>query len=868
MEIRIEKDGNYIIAKNVAGDILFQAPSINTIYYEEGTKIELRSDFGETNKYLIEESTEFKDAVGGALTGGVLTWIRANTGFNTASGGSEANIPTVYPTDFGAVENDASTTANLQTFFDYVRDNDVRGDFKGTWYVNTLITIQGVDKIYHCGAINAEIGSNLDNIVRIETGASMFFGEFECRGSQGGTETVYTSRDTKNCVQMATVSGRNYFERFNVGSCTGWAITTEGNTSVILNWIGNIKAWNCGSGNSATREHTFDIEGYTTDGVAGTITQTSTINFVNDIDSAIDDYSYFEINGRIHSVVAGSINLVAKTVAIYPWIDTTITATVPSPFTCKSYHGGGLLIVGSNTANFKVSQIDSIGAGVCVASYGLYGADIGIVEGQFCQITYSMANALSIGNVVSQLYSEGAEFSIHNRGVGTGSTSKLHLMVASGPTRTGLESIGQLSPYDGSNNEVRFASPRIELTYLNERYVFSRTRVQKNEIAPDFTITNTPEQSKATTFENNQTFELKWNEESNNLFGYDTLEVICFGTGANNEPTGTITFDLDSADQTAGITVMGGATYLITGAVNPINVQVLFDYTNQDWLINYKGEAVEIVPSLEVSNPTAPELLISRNDTTITDGESLGLISFAGNDANLSDADYRSASIEAIATSSWGIGSVANASLLFKTRQNELEVPQERVRIDSRGNFGVGKIPKVGIDLLGTLQTTARVFNYMAGDVDPTASTAVVGVGTNFLTDIEIGDGLRLNGELRTVVSITDELNLTVDLAYTNTGNETLPERVPAQIIHKDSVGAVSMIVDEAGNTGIGMIAPKHKLDVNGGIRADGFRLNALQTAPTTATDTGTLGEIRIDASYIYVCTATDIWVRSAIVTW
>ena len=32
--------------------------------------------------------------------------------------------------------------------------------------------------------------------------------------------------------------------------------------------------------------------------------------------------------------------------------------------------------------------------------------------------------------------------------------------------------------------------------------------------------------------------------------------------------------------------------------------------------------------------------------------------------------------------------------------------------------------------------------------------------------------------------------------------------------------------------------------------------------------DTGTLGEIRVDASYIYVCTATDTWKRVAIATW
>lgn len=43
-----------------------------------------------------------------------------------------------------------------------------------------------------------------------------------------------------------------------------------------------------------------------------------------------------------------------------------------------------------------------------------------------------------------------------------------------------------------------------------------------------------------------------------------------------------------------------------------------------------------------------------------------------------------------------------------------------------------------------------------------------------------------------------------------------------------------------------------------------------LVAAPTTATSTGTKGQIAIDASYIYICTATNTWVRASLVfnTW
>ena len=44
------------------------------------------------------------------------------------------------------------------------------------------------------------------------------------------------------------------------------------------------------------------------------------------------------------------------------------------------------------------------------------------------------------------------------------------------------------------------------------------------------------------------------------------------------------------------------------------------------------------------------------------------------------------------------------------------------------------------------------------------------------------------------------------------------------------------------------------------------FRLAG--SAPSSSTDTGTAGQIAVDADYIYVCTATDTWKRVAIATW
>ena len=82
-------------------------------------------------------------------------------------------------------------------------------------------------------------------------------------------------------------------------------------------------------------------------------------------------------------------------------------------------------------------------------------------------------------------------------------------------------------------------------------------------------------------------------------------------------------------------------------------------------------------------------------------------------------------------------------------------------------------------------------------------------------------------------------------------------------------------IVDTSGNLIhiIGNGSPDSRsnaftVDVNGKIACSTLSVFGLNTAPASATDTGTLGEIRITSGYVYVCVDTNTWVRSALTTW
>ena len=73
--------------------------------------------------------------------------------------------------------------------------------------------------------------------------------------------------------------------------------------------------------------------------------------------------------------------------------------------------------------------------------------------------------------------------------------------------------------------------------------------------------------------------------------------------------------------------------------------------------------------------------------------------------------------------------------------------------------------------------TTEEETVSMSGSIDATASTAVVGVGTLFTTELRVGDRIHLQSETRRVSAIADNTHLTVDIAFTDIAIDTTPYR-------------------------------------------------------------------------------------------
>jgi hypothetical protein len=101
--------------------------------------------------------------------------------------------------------------------------------------------------------------------------------------------------------------------------------------------------------------------------------------------------------------------------------------------------------------------------------------------------------------------------------------------------------------------------------------------------------------------------------------------------------------------------------------------------------------------------------------------------------------------------------------------------------------------------------------------------------------------------------------------------NTILKDGTTIELIDVDDIGAYTIMV---GNYIQGRVSYKEGEDVFiGNTVFDGvehveFPIGDIAYTPTSATDTGTKGQVKWDANYVYVCVDTNTWKRSPLSTW
>jgi hypothetical protein len=216
----------------------------------------------------------------------------------------------------------------------------------------------------------------------------------------------------------------------------------------------------------------------------------------------------------------------------------------------------------------------------------------------------------------------------------------------------------------------------------------------------------------------------------------------------------------------------------------------------------------------------------------------------------------------------------------------------EHLRITVAGNVGIGtSAPGARLSVMSAdnlAATTIADFGASNGtsaiqlgynritQVNSTTASAFLQLGVSNKTDAIHIDGTGKVGIGTTSPTTTLDVNGSIACSSTAGGiaftNNSSAVAFSAGLYRPatDNLGFVTGGSEKARLDGSGRLLVGTSSDSGGAllqINGDRIRIGTAKT-PASATDTGTTGEICWDASYIYVCTATNTWKRTAISTW
>lgn len=231
-----------------------------------------------------------------------------------------------------------------------------------------------------------------------------------------------------------------------------------------------------------------------------------------------------------------------------------------------------------------------------------------------------------------------------------------------------------------------------------------------------------------------------------------------------------------------------------------------------------------------------------------------------------------------------GIGNTAPSALLDLSRSYSYSSgtnSDNTHRIVSNSSFSGGNNTNNALLVTGTINNTGGA-NVNRGVLVNLSGTSLTGtsliafeniIGNNVFNSTSgstiIGGNspaakFQVTGSVSAASNIARAMYLDNTLTATANGDALIALDIMPTFSNSSFTGVSNYPVRVRNNGGTELF----RIDNSGNVRAKQYNVDLTASAPASASATGTAGEVRITANYIYVCTATNTWVRTALSTW
>ena len=275
---------------------------------------------------------------------------------------------------------------------------------------------------------------------------------------------------------------------------------------------------------------------------------------------------------QLHIVTA--INRGAATVNVFPWVH------VRSPSaTVRWFFGGGFYANGGDCGE-GVVEAEGQRCGWTVLDASLYGQTILTLGAQACGVGYGRglnSSGSAVGATLNGFYPEVTTFDIVK-------VSSNAIFDVSGLYPGVLSKIEFVSKPRLTSERTRYGSGGqlggVTLDYRGDRLEFDKSAENTIELFSAATVTIDGKNKRQTYKRDSWTITLGIDMARHHLCGYDSMELCLIGSGGNNQPTGSFTFNPPN-----GATVNGASSYVVSGFTGPATFAIYYQYDANNFVV-------------------------------------------------------------------------------------------------------------------------------------------------------------------------------------------------------------------------------------------------------------------------------------------